>query len=162
MLFTSLGGTTWAWASPKIDRPDRRVSIVLVPAFVLVESRAAEPILPLSLFRNHTFAITSAVGFIVGFALFGAITYLPLYLQITKGSSPTVSGLQLLPLMAGVLVTSIASGQLITRVGRYRFFPIVGTGIMASACSCSRGSRSRRASGSRPRARSCSGSASAW
>ena len=98
---------------------------------MLVESRAAEPIIPLSLFRNRTFAVTSAVGFIVGFALFGAITYLPLYLQITKGSSPTNSGLQLMPLMAGVLVTSIASGQLITRVGRYRFFPIAGTAIMA-------------------------------
>ena len=89
--------------------------------------------MPLSLFRNHTFAVTSAVGFIVGFALFGAITYLPLYLQITKGSSPTSSGLQLTPLMAGVLVTSIASGQLISRLGRYRFFPIAGTAIMAVA-----------------------------
>ena len=96
-----------------------------------VESRAAEPILPLSLFRNHTFAVTSAVGFIVGFALFGAITYLPLYLQVTKGASPTRSGLQLTPLMAGLLITSIVSGQLISRLGRYRIFPIVGTAMMA-------------------------------
>ena len=118
VLFTSLGGTTWAWSSPKI------IGLVGVsascPLFVLVESRAEEPIIPLSLFRNHTFSVTSAVGFIVGFALFGAITYLPLYLQITKGSSPTISGLQLLPLMAGVLLTSIASGKIITRLGRYR------------------------------------------
>jgi EmrB/QacA subfamily drug resistance transporter len=130
VLFTSLGGTTYAWDSWQIVSLIV-ASVVLVPAFLLVESRAAEPILPLSLFRNRTFAVTSAIGFIVGFALFGAITYLPLYLQITKGSSPTVSGLQLTPLMAGVLITSIASGQLITRFGRYRPFPIFGTAVMA-------------------------------
>ena len=83
--------------------------------------------MPLSLFRNHTFAVTSAVGFVVGFALFGAITYLPLYFQITKGSSPTRSGLELTPLMAGLLVTSIVSGQLISRFGRYKAFPVAGT-----------------------------------
>jgi len=132
VLFTSLGGTTWAWGSPQIIALIV-ASIVLTPLFVLTEARAAEPILPLSLFRNHTFSVTSAVGFIVGFALFGAITYLPLYLQVTKGSSPTVSGLQLVPLMAGVLVTSILSGQLITKLGRYRVFPIVGTALVAVA-----------------------------
>ena len=132
VLFTSLGGTTWAWGSPQIIRLIV-ASIVLMPLFVLVEARAAEPILPLSLFRNHTFSVTSAIGFIVGFALFGAITYLPLYLQVTKGSSPTASGLQLVPLMAGVLVTSILSGQLITKLGRYRVFPIVGTALVAVA-----------------------------
>ena len=88
VLFTSLGGTTWAWGSPQIIGLIL-LSIVLLPTFVYVESRADEPILPLSLFRNRTFATTSAVGFIVGFALFGAITFLPLYLQVTKGSSPT-------------------------------------------------------------------------
>ena len=132
VLFTSLGGTTWAWASWQIVSLIV-LSIVLVPAFVWVESRAAEPIIPLSLFRNHAFSVTSAVGFIVGFALFGAITYLPLFFQITKGSSPTKSGLQLTPLMAGVLVTSILSGQLISRLGRYRVFPIAGTALMALA-----------------------------
>ncbi len=132
VLFTSLGGTTWAWGSWKIVWLIA-LSVVLVPAFVWVESRAAEPIIPLELFRNHTFSVTSAVGFIVGFALFGAITYLPLYFQITKGSSPTTSGLQLTPLMAGVLVTSIASGQFISRLGRYRVFPIAGTAVMALA-----------------------------
>jgi EmrB/QacA subfamily drug resistance transporter len=132
VLFTSLGGTTWAWNSWQIVLLIG-LSIVLVPAFAWIESRAAEPIIPLSLFRNHTFSVTSAVGFIVGFALFGAITYLPLYFQITKGASPTKSGLQLTPLMAGVLVTSIASGQLISRLGRYRMFPIAGTALMAVA-----------------------------
>jgi EmrB/QacA subfamily drug resistance transporter len=129
ILFTSLGGTTWAWSSPEIIAL-MLASVVLLPLFVLVESRAAEPIMPLALFRNHTFSVTSVVGFIVGFALFGAITYLPLYLQVTKGLSPTNSGLQLLPLMAGLLVTSILSGQLITRFGRYRLFPIAGTALM--------------------------------
>jgi len=104
-----------------------------VPAFVWQENRSTEPILPLSLFRNHTFALTSAIGFIIGFALFGAITFMPLYLQVTKGSTPMRSGLQLTPLMAGLLVTSITSGQLISKLGRYRFFPIVGTAIMALA-----------------------------
>jgi EmrB/QacA subfamily drug resistance transporter len=132
VLFTSLGGTTWAWSSPQMIALIV-ASILLVPAFVLVEARAAEPILPLSLFRNHTFAVTSTIGFIVGFALFGAVTYLPLYFQVTKGSTPTVSGLQLTPLMAGLLVTSIASGQVISKLGRYRFFPIVGTAVMALA-----------------------------
>ncbi len=131
VLFTSLGGTTWGWGSQVIGLII--ASVILVPAFLWQESRAAEPILPLELFRNRTFAVTSAVGFIVGFALFGAITYLPLFLQVTKGSSPTRSGLQLTPLMAGVLVTSIVSGQLISRMGRYRFFPIAGTAIMAVA-----------------------------
>jgi len=132
VLFTSLGGTTWAWGSPQIIILIA-LSIVLLPLFLLVESRASEAILPLSLFRNRTFSVTSAVGFIVGFALFGAITYLPLYLQVAKGSSPTRSGLQLTPLMAGVLVTSILSGQVISKVGRYRAFPIVGTAIMSVA-----------------------------
>jgi predicted MFS family arabinose efflux permease len=132
VLFTSLGGTTWAWSSPQIIILIA-LSIVLLPLFLLVESRAPEAILPLSLFRNRTFSVTSAVGFIVGFALFGAITYLPLYLQVAKGSSPTRSGLQLTPLMAGVLVTSILSGQVISKVGRYRAFPIVGTAIMSVA-----------------------------
>jgi EmrB/QacA subfamily drug resistance transporter len=132
VLFTSLGGTTWAWSSPEIIALIV-ASIVFLPAFLWVESRADEPILPLSLFRNHTFSVTSGVGFIVGFALFGAITYLPLYLQVAKGSSPTKSGLQLTPLMAGVLITSIVSGQVISRIGRYRVFPIVGTALMALA-----------------------------
>jgi EmrB/QacA subfamily drug resistance transporter len=130
VLFTSLGGTTYPWASWQIISLIV-ASIVLLPAFVVVESRAAEPILPLSLFRNQTFRTTSAIGFIVGFALFGAVTYLPLYLQVTKGASPTRSGLQLTPLVTGLLITSIISGQLITRMGRYRIFPIIGTALMA-------------------------------
>jgi len=130
VLFTSLGGTTWDWDSPQIVGLIV-LSIVLLPIFVFVESRAQEPILPLTLFRNRTFTATSAVGFIVGFALFGAVTFLPLYLQVTKGSSPTRSGLELTPLMGGLLITSIVSGNLITRWGKYRPFPIAGTALMA-------------------------------
>ena len=132
VLFTSLGGTTWAWGSSQIVGLEV-LGVVLLGAFVLVEGRAAEPVVPLELFRNRTFTVTSAVGFIVGFALFGAITYLPLYLQIVKGHSPTESGLLLTPLMAGVLVTSIGSGQLISRMGRYKPFPIAGTALMTLA-----------------------------
>jgi EmrB/QacA subfamily drug resistance transporter len=129
VLFTSLGGTTWAWGSPQIILL-MIASVVLLPLFVYVEGHCPEPILPLSLFRNHTFTVTSIIGFIIGFALFGAITYLPLYLQVTKGLTPTRSGLQLTPLMAGLLVASIGSGQLISKLGRYRMFPIAGTAII--------------------------------
>jgi EmrB/QacA subfamily drug resistance transporter len=130
VLYTSLGGTTYAWGSAQMIALVVAGVVALV-AFVLVEARAKEPILPLELFRNRVFSVTSAIGFIVGFALFGAVTYLPLYLQDVKGHSPTESGLLITPMMAGVLVTSIASGQLISRFGRYKPFPVAGTAIMA-------------------------------
>ena len=109
------------------------VAVVSLAAFVLVERRAVEPVLPLRLFANRTFAVTSAVGLIVGFTLFGSVTYLPLFLQVVKGVSPTASGLQMLPMMVGMLATSTVSGQLISYTGRYRLFPIVGTFVMAAA-----------------------------
>ena len=130
VLFTSLGGTTYAWSSTQMLALIV-VGVVLLVGLRLGRGRAAEPILPLGLFRNRVFSVTSAVGFIVGLALFGAFTYLPLYLQTVKGHSPTESGLLLTPLMAGLLVTSIASGRIISRIGRYKPFPIVGTAIMA-------------------------------
>ncbi len=86
--------------------------------------------LPLHLFKLRTFSVTSVVGFIVGFAMFGAITYLPAFFQVVRGISPTISGLYLLPLMAGLLLVSITSGQLISKTGKYRFFPIAGTALM--------------------------------
>jgi EmrB/QacA subfamily drug resistance transporter len=128
VLFTSLGGSTWSWSSPEIVSLIV-ISVVSTFGFLFVESRAAEPILPPSLFRNRTFAVTSAVGFIIGLALFGAITYLPIYLQVVKGVSPTRSGLQLTPMMLGLLITSVLSGQLISRFGRYKIFPIIGTAV---------------------------------
>jgi EmrB/QacA subfamily drug resistance transporter len=129
VLYTSLGGTTYSWGSPGM-LVLVFAGVLMLVAFVFAERRAAEPILPLELFHNRVFTVTSAVGFIVGFALFGAITYLPLYLQDVKGHSPTTSGLLITPMMAGVLIASIGSGQLISRLGRYRPFPIVGTAIM--------------------------------
>jgi EmrB/QacA subfamily drug resistance transporter len=132
VLFTSLGGTTYDWGAPQMVAM-LAIGVVLLVVFVFVERRAAEPILPLSLFRNRTFTTTSAIGFIIGLALFGAVTFLPLYLQIVKGQSPTSSGLQLTPKMAGLLVTSIVSGNLISRFGRYRPFPIIGTAVVTVA-----------------------------
>jgi EmrB/QacA subfamily drug resistance transporter len=132
VLFTSLGGNTYAWDSGQIVALIV-LGVVLLVAFVLVERRASEPIMPLELFRNRVFSVTSAVGFIVGLALFGAITYLPLYLQLVKGHTPTTSGLLITPLMAGLLITSIVSGQLISKFGRYRPFPIVGTALITVA-----------------------------
>jgi EmrB/QacA subfamily drug resistance transporter len=130
ILATSLGGNSYAWGSPFIIAMGI-AGVALIAAFLLVERRAAEPVLPLRLLSNRVFALSGAVGFVVGFSLFGAVTYLPLFLQVVKGASPTGSGLQLLPLMGGLLITSIASGQVITRTGRYRKFPIAGTAVMS-------------------------------
>jgi MFS family permease len=129
VLMTTLGGTTYAWDSATIVALGVG-GVLLLVGFVAAERRAAEPVLPLSLFRNRVFAVTSAIGLVVGFALFGALTYLPLFLQIVNEASPTSSGLQILPVMAGLLITSIASGQVISRTGRYKPFPIVGTAVM--------------------------------
>jgi EmrB/QacA subfamily drug resistance transporter len=129
ILLTSLGGTTYAWASTPIYILGI-AGVVLIALFILAERRAAEPILPLHLFKTRVFSVTSVVGFIVGFGMFGAITYLPAFFQVVRGISPTISGVYLLPLMAGLLLVSITSGQVIARTGRYRVFPIVGTGLM--------------------------------
>ncbi|HVX39725.1 MAG TPA: MFS transporter [Gemmatimonadaceae bacterium] len=128
-ILADVGGTTYAWASPMV------IGMIVVAAaallgFLLAERGASEPVLPLRLFRGATFSLTSIVGLIVGFALFGSVTYFPLYLQVVRGVSPTASGLQMLPMMAGMLVTSILSGQLISRSGRYKLFPIAGTLVM--------------------------------
>jgi Na+/melibiose symporter-like transporter len=101
-----------------------------VPARV-DDHRAALREVPLELFRNRIFSVCSAIGFIIGLALFGSVTYLPLFLQIVKERSPTASGLQLTPTMGGLLATSIVSGRLISRFGRYKPFPVVGTAVMA-------------------------------
>ncbi|MGO9778872.1 MAG: MDR family MFS transporter, partial [Streptosporangiaceae bacterium] len=129
ILLTSLGGTTYPWRSAPIYILGV-AGVLLIGVFVLVERRAAEPVLPLHLFKLRTFSVTSLVGFIVGFAMFGAITYLPAFFQVVRGISPTISGLYLLPLMAGLLVVSITSGQIISKTGKYRFFPIAGTALM--------------------------------
>ena len=130
VLLTTLGGNTYPWASPEIIGMGV-LAVVAIVWLVRVEARAAEPILPPSLFRNRVFVVCSAVGLVVGFALFGALTYLPLFQQVVRGLSPTASGLQLLPVMGGLLVSSIVSGRIITRTGRYKVFPIAGTAVAA-------------------------------
>ena len=131
VLLTTLGGVDYAWLSFETALL-AVISLVCLAGFIFAERRAAEPVLPLNLFRNRIFAVTSAVGFVVGVALFGSVTYLPLFLQLVKGSSPTASGLEMLPLMTGVLISSIGSGQIISRTGRYKVFPILGTGFMVA------------------------------
>jgi MFS family permease len=130
VLITSLGGTTWAWASAPIFALAIG-AVALIVLFIRVEQRAAEPVLPLKLFRNPVFTQCSAIGFVVGLCMFGALSYLPLFMQVVDGDSPTVSGLRLLPLMGGLLVASISTGQLISRYGRYKVYPILGTLCMA-------------------------------
>ena len=130
VLATTFGGNRYDWASGQIVGLGV-IGVAGILAFLRTEARAAEPILPLYLFRNRVFVITSAVGFVIGFALFGALTYLPLFQQVVRGYSPTESGLQLIPVMAGVLIGSIGSGQVITATGRYKLFPIAGTAIAA-------------------------------
>jgi EmrB/QacA subfamily drug resistance transporter len=129
IVLTSLGGQAFAWGSLEVLGLVAAVAVGLV-GFIAVERRAAEPILPLQLFSNRVFVISCAVGFIVGLGMFGAVTFMPMYLQVVKGVSPTIAGFALTPMMAGVLVTSIASGQIISRIGRYRSFPIAGTAVM--------------------------------
>jgi EmrB/QacA subfamily drug resistance transporter len=128
VLVASLGGTTWDWASPQIVGL-AVLGVLLAVAFVAVERRAAEPVLPLKLFRIRTFTLSAVISFIVGFAMFGAMTYLPTFLQVVQGVSPTLSGVHMLPMVAGLLLASTASGQIVSRTGRWKVFPVAGTGV---------------------------------
>ena len=132
ILFTDLGGVEYSWSSALIIGLII-VAVVSLITFGLVERRAAEPILPLQLFRIRDVWVTSAVGLITGFALLGSVTYLPLFLQIVKGLSPTASGLWMIPLMGGTLSTSILAGQIVSRRGKYKIFPIIGSGMFTLA-----------------------------
>ncbi|MFD7435331.1 DHA2 family efflux MFS transporter permease subunit [Streptomyces sp. NPDC059861] len=126
VLVASLGGTTWGWGSPQIVGL-LVLAAVLAVGFVVVERRAAEPVLPLKLFRVRTFSLTAAISLIIGFAMFGAMTYLPTFLQVVQGVSPTWSGVHLLPMVLGLLLASTGSGQIVSRTGRWKVFPIAGT-----------------------------------
>ncbi|MFJ9525362.1 MFS transporter [Streptomyces cyaneofuscatus] len=128
VLVTSWGGTEYAWGSRTILGLSAG-AVVTTLLFVAVEHRAAEPVIPLRLFRDSIFNITGLVGAVVGIALFGAASYLPTYLQMVDGASATESGLLMLPMMLGIVGGSIVSGQLITRTGRYRVYPIVGSAV---------------------------------
>ncbi|HEU5244008.1 MAG TPA: MDR family MFS transporter [Gaiellaceae bacterium] len=129
ILLATWGGTQYAWGSREIVGLGI-VGVALLAAFVWQETRAAEPILPLQLFRSPIFSVANAMGFTIGMAMFGAIIFIPLFLQIVYAATPTGSGLRMIPLMAGLLVTAIVSGRAISRIGRYRPFPIAGTAVL--------------------------------
>ncbi len=129
VLFTSLGGTSYPWGSPFIIGL-AVAGVVFTVLFLFAERRAVEPIIPLPLFVNRVFAAASAIGFVVGFAMFGALTFLPLFFQDVRGISAIQSGVRLFPLMGGLLFASIGSGLLVSRWGRYKVFPVVGTALM--------------------------------
>ncbi|NUK26970.1 MFS transporter [Streptomyces lunaelactis] len=130
VLVASLGGTTWAWGSAQIVGLAVLGAVLLV-VFVYVERGVAEPVLPLNLFRIRTFSLVAVISFIVGFAMFGALTYLPTFLQVVHGITPTLSGVYMLPMVLGMLITSTGSGQIVSRTGRWKVFPIAGTGVTA-------------------------------
>ncbi|MGW5732316.1 MULTISPECIES: DHA2 family efflux MFS transporter permease subunit [Streptomyces] len=130
VLVASLGGTTWAWGSPQIIAL-AVLGVVLAVVFVAIERRAAEPVIPMKLFRVRTFTLSAIISFVVGFAMFGAMTYLPTFLQVVQGVSPTMSGVHMLPMVIGMLISSTASGQIVSRTGRWKVFPVAGTGVTA-------------------------------
>ena len=129
-LATSWGGVTYAWASPVIIGLFA-VSVVAVGLFVLVERRASEPMLPMRLFRDPVFALTTVISFVVGFAMLGAMTFLPTFLQYVQGVDATASGIRTLPMVVGLLATSIFAGNVVSRTGKYKRFPIIGGAVMA-------------------------------
>ena len=131
ILVTTWGGNEYAWGSTVVVGL-AIASFALLAAFIWQERRATEPIIPLSLFASPVFRVATSLGFFIGLAMFGAIIFIPLFLQLVYGVSPTSSGLRMLPLMAGLLIASITSGRLITRIGRYKAFPIAGAAITAS------------------------------
>jgi EmrB/QacA subfamily drug resistance transporter len=129
LLATSVYGPEDGWTDSR-TLTVFGLGLFLTLLFLWQETRAKEPILPLRLFKNHTFSLTSALGFIIGAGMFGAIVMLPLYLQVVKGNSATSAGLKLIPLMLGIVSMSIFSGKKITATGKYKIFPIAGAGIM--------------------------------
>jgi EmrB/QacA subfamily drug resistance transporter len=131
LLYLDWGGTEYGWTSVEALGL-LALSLILAVLFVVVELRAKEPIIPMRLFRNSIFSTSNAYGFAVGLALFGGTVFLPLYFQAVKGMSPTESGLAMLPTVVGIMSFSILSGQLITRTGKYKIFPVLGAVILAA------------------------------
>jgi EmrB/QacA subfamily drug resistance transporter len=129
LLALSWGGTSYPWGSGVIVGLFA-VGAVLTVLFLVQEARVAEPILPLRLFRGRTFALANGAGFVLGLVMFGSIIFIPLYLQLVRGASPTRSGLLMLPMMAGVIVTSIVTGRAMSRIGRYKWFPVAGSVVL--------------------------------
>ena len=132
VLVCTWGGSAYAWASPQIFGLIA-AAIVLGALFMLVESKASKPVIPLALFKNRSFVLATVSGLLTGVAMFGVLSYMPTYIQMVAGVSATVAGLLMIPMMGGLLVSSIVSGQLVTRTGRYKIFPLIGSAIMAVA-----------------------------
>jgi EmrB/QacA subfamily drug resistance transporter len=132
VLTTTWGGTTYAWDSPLIIAMTL-ATLVAAVALVLVERRAEEPVMPPHLFRDRNFKLTTLAGLIIGISMFGALAYLPTYLQMVTGADATKAGFLMIPMMAGLLVTSIIAGQLVSKTGRYTYLPIIGSAIVALA-----------------------------
>jgi EmrB/QacA subfamily drug resistance transporter len=130
ILMTTWGGSQYAWGSVQVIGL-ALLAIVATAAFLAIEARAPEPIIPLNVFRNRNFSLAIAMSFLLGLALFGALTFLPLYQQTVQHLSPTGSGLMLIPMMLGSTVTALIAGQVTTRTGRYRVLPIIGGAVMA-------------------------------
>lgn len=128
-LVTSLGGNTFAWSSP-VAMGLIAATLVAGTAFFAIERRADEPILPPDLFRSNVFVTTSVIGFVTGATIFGAVTFLPIYLQIAKGISPTVSGLMLVPMTLGIVIAANVTGRYMGRTGKYRRMTLIGTSLM--------------------------------
>ncbi len=131
-LATSWGGTVYPWQSATIIGLFAASTLALA-VFVWVEIRAAQPILPIRLFANPVFTVCCVLSFVVGFAMLGAMTFLPTFMQYVNGVSATTSGLRTLPMVVGMLVTSTGSGTLVGRTGRYKIFPVAGTALMTIA-----------------------------
>jgi EmrB/QacA subfamily drug resistance transporter len=132
LLYTTWAGPDHGWGS-SLGLTLVAAGVLLTALFVFIESRAAEPIIPLELFKLRVFTTANLYSFIVGFAMFGGIIFLPVYLQVVQGMSPTKSGLALLPMVAGIFSTSISSGVVMSRTGRYKLFPILGALVVSVA-----------------------------
>lgn len=128
VLVTSLGGQTWAWSDPRLIGLIV-AALVALALFIRVEAHASEPIIPLGLFQMNVFNVTSAIGFISGAMMFGALTFIPIYLQIAKGTTPTASGWNMIPLTVGLLTASTLSGRYMGRTGRYKILPTIGLSV---------------------------------
>ncbi len=129
LLAVSVYGPEKGWGAAQTQTAGV-IALILIAAFIYWEGKAAEPILPLRLFKNHTFALTSALGAVIGAGMFGAIVMLPLYLQVVKGDTATTAGLKLIPFMLGIVSMSIFSGKQITKHGHYKKYPVLGTAAM--------------------------------
>ncbi len=132
VLISNLGGSSFAWTSPTILTL-AMILIVSMLGMAWAENKASEPILPLSMFRNNVFLVMNSVGILIGMGMFGTIALIPMFLQIVKGASPTTSGLFLIPMMLGLILSSIAAGQWMSRTGHYKMLPTISTAIMACA-----------------------------